>query len=112
MSRAEIEPRQKQGYYYGTERWRDLKITLQNRLSKVKSGLRSKLSEEIAKPIYNNATFIEIRNNVEILVSMVEMAYGLPYRHEDSTVAINIVDAQLELDLSQSPFAKEQEGLR
>ena len=31
--------RQKQGYYYGTERWRNLKITLQNRLSKVKAGL-------------------------------------------------------------------------
>ena len=40
---------------------------------------------------------------------MVEMAHGLPYKHEDSTVAINIVDAQLELDLSQAPFAKEQE---
>jgi hypothetical protein len=101
--------RQKQGYYYGTERWRDLKITLQNRLSKVKSGLHSQLSEEISKPIYNNATSIEIRNNIEILVSMVEMAYGLPYKHEDSTVAINIVNAQLELDLSQAPFAKEQE---
>ena len=46
--------RQKQGYFYGTECWRDLKITLQNRLSKVKSGLRSQLSEEISKPIYNN----------------------------------------------------------
>ena len=34
------------------------------------------------------------------------MAYGLPYKHEDSTVAIN---AQLEPDLSQAPFAKEQE---
>jgi hypothetical protein len=38
---------------------------------------------------------------------MVEMAYGLPYKHEDSTIAINLVDAQLELDLSQSHFAKE-----
>ena len=37
------------------------------------------------------------------------MAHGLPYKHEDSTVAINLVDAQLELDLSQAPFAKEQE---
>ena len=37
------------------------------------------------------------------------MAYGLPYKHEDSTVAINTVDAQLELDLSQAPFAKDQE---
>ena len=40
---------------------------------------------------------------------MVEIAYGLPYKHEDSTVAITIVDAQLELDLSQAPFAKDQE---
>ena len=39
--------RQKQGYSYGTVRWRDLKITLQNR-SKVKSGLQSQLSEEIS----------------------------------------------------------------
>ena len=40
---------------------------------------------------------------------MVEMAYGLPYKHEDSKVAINIVDAQLELDLLQAPFAQVQE---
>ena len=40
---------------------------------------------------------------------MVEMAYGLPYKHENSTIAINLVDAQLALDLSQSRFAKEQE---
>ena len=70
--------RQKQSYFYATERYRDLKIILQNRLSKVKSGLRSQLSEEIAKPIYNNMTFIEACNNIETLVSMVEMAYGLP----------------------------------
>ena len=37
------------------------------------------------------------------------MVYGLPYKSEDSTATINIVDAQLELDLSQAPFAKEQE---
>ena len=47
--------RQKQGNVYGTERWRDLKITPQNRLSKVKSGLHSQLSEEIPRPIYTNA---------------------------------------------------------
>ena len=107
--------RQKQGYCYGTERWRDLKITLQNRLSRVKSGLQLELqlSEEISNPIYNNATFIDARNNIEILVSMVQMAYGLPYPHEDFspkfTVSINLVHAQLELDIPQSPFAKEQE---
>jgi len=75
----------------------------------VKSSHRSQLSEEIAKPIYNSTTFIEARNNIETLVSMVEMAYGLPYQHEGSTVALNLVDAQLELDLSQSPFARDQD---
>jgi hypothetical protein len=40
---------------------------------------------------------------------MVEMAYDLPCKHEDSTVAINLVDAHLEQDLSQSPFARDQD---
>ena len=75
----------------------------------MKSGLQSQLSEEILNPIYNNATFIDARNNIEILVSMVQMAYGLPYKHEDFTVSINLVHAQLELDIPQSPVAKEQE---
>ena len=79
----------------------------------MKSGLQLQLSEEISNPIYNNATFIDARNNIEILVSMVQMAYGLPYTHEDFspkfTVSINLVHAQLELDIPQSPFAKEQE---
>ncbi len=88
-----------------------MKIILQKRLIKVKSSLRSQLSEEIAKPIYNSATFIDASNNIETLVSMVEMAYGLlvPNQHEDSTVAINLVEAQLERDLSQSPFARDQD---
>jgi hypothetical protein len=50
--------RQKQSFIYATERYRDLKIILQNRLVKVKSSLRSQLSQEIDKPIYNSATFI------------------------------------------------------
>ncbi len=51
--------RQKQNFFCGTERYRDLKILLQNRLSKMKSSLHSQLSEEIAKPIYNNATCMD-----------------------------------------------------
>ncbi len=70
------------------------------------SSLHSQLPDEITKPMYNNTTFIEAHNNIETLVSMVEMAYGLPYKHEDSTVAINLVDTQLEQDLSQLPFAR------
>jgi hypothetical protein len=75
----------------------------------VKSSLSSQLSDEITKPINNNATFIEAHNNIETLVSMVEMAYGLPYKHEDTTVAINLVDAQLEQYLYQSLFARDQD---
>ncbi len=54
---------QKQHCFYGSERYKDLKIVLQNRfrLSKEKSSLRSQWSEEIAKSIYNNVTFIDAR---------------------------------------------------
>jgi hypothetical protein len=41
---------------------------------------------------------------------MAEMAYhGLPYKHDYSMVAINLVNAQLEQELSQSPLAREQD---
>ena len=39
---------------------------------------------------------------------MTEMANVLPYKHEDSTTAVNLVDAQLELDSVQAPFAREK----
>ncbi len=32
------------------------------------------------------------------------MAYGLPYKHEDSTVTINLVDVQLQQDFLQERF--------
>jgi hypothetical protein len=32
--------RQRQSYYYATERWRDIKIALMNKLAKVKSHLQ------------------------------------------------------------------------
>ena len=70
------------------------------------------LSGEISKPIYNNATFIVARNNIEILDSMIEMAYGLPYGHEDSTITIDLVDAQLELDLLLHLLPKSRKGSR
>ncbi len=44
--------------------------------------------------IYSNITFIEAQNSIQVLASMVEKAYGLPSKHEDSTVAINLVNAQ------------------
>ncbi len=61
------------------------------------------------QPVSRPWNLLEARNNIETLVSMVEMACCLPYKHEESTVAINLVDAQLEQDLSQSPFARNQD---
>jgi hypothetical protein len=59
--------------------------------------------------MFSNVAFLDARNHIETLVSMVEMADGLPYKHKDSTIAINLVDAQLEIYLSQASFAREQE---
>ena len=71
---------QKQSYYYATERWRDIKIALMNKLAKVKSTLQLQLSDELCKPITDHKSFVEIRDTSELLVSIVEMAYGLQYK--------------------------------
>ena len=42
---------------------------------------------------------------------MVEMAYGLPYKHDDHTTEINLIDAHLEKINSQAFFAREQDRL-
>ena len=42
---------------------------------------------------------------------MVEMVYGLPYKHDDHTTAIMFIDAQLEKFNSQAVFASEQDRL-
>ena len=42
---------------------------------------------------------------------MVEMAFGLPYKHDDHTTAIQFIDAQLEKINSQAVFAREQDRL-
>ncbi len=41
---------------------------------------------------------------------MLEMAYGLPYKHDDHKTAINLIDAQLARN-SQVAFAREQDRL-
>ncbi len=43
--------RKKQGPLYAVELWRDIKIVLQNKLTKIKSKLRTNLATEISKPI-------------------------------------------------------------
>ena len=42
---------------------------------------------------------------------MVKTAYGLPYKHDDHTTAVNFMDAQLEKINSQAVFAREQDRL-
>ena len=103
--------RQKQSYYYATELWRDVKIVLMNKLYKTKSTLRSQLSDEICKPITDHKSFVEIRDGIELLISMVEMAFGLPYKQDDHTTAMQFIDAQLERINSQAVFAREQDRL-
>ena len=103
--------RQKQSYYYATERWRDIKIALMNKLYKIKSTLWLQLSDEICKPITDHKSFVEIRDGIELLISMVKMAFGLPYKHDDHTTAIQSIDAQLEKINSQAVFAREQDRL-
>ncbi len=64
---------QRQSYYYATERWRDIKISLMNKLAKVKSYLQTQLSEELCKPMTDHKSYIEVRNAIELLVSMFKM---------------------------------------
>ena len=82
---------QKQRYYSATERWREIKIALMNKLAKVKFYLRSQLSDELCKPITDHKSFIEIRDTIELLV-MVKMGYGLPYK---VTTNMTIIRQQL-----------------
>ena len=94
-----------------TERYRDIKIVLMNKLYKVKSTLRSQLNEELCKPITDHKTFVDVWDNIELLISMVEMAHGLPYKDEDHTTAIQFIDVQLERINSQAVFGREHERL-
>ena len=48
---------------------------------------------------------------IELIISMVEMAHGLPYKDEDHTTAIQFIDAQLERINSQAAFGREHERL-
>ncbi len=68
---------------------------------KVKSSLRSKLPYKFCKPITEQNFFIEIRDVIKLLLGMVEMAYCLPYKYEDHTTEINLIDVLLEKINSQ-----------
>ncbi len=89
---------QRQSYYHATERWRDIKIALMNKLAKVKSNLQAQLSEELCKPMTDHKSHIEpeVRDSIELLVSVIELTYCLQYKYEDHTTAILFIGAQLE----------------
>ena len=89
------------------ELWTYIKIALQNKLAKVKSKLLSQLSDELNEPICNHKSSLVPK--MLFLVSMVEMAYGLPYKHDDHTTAINLINSQWERINLQHIFAREQD---
>ena len=64
-------------------------------LAKVKSQLQAQLSEAPNKSICDHKTLIDIRNAIELLASMIEMANGLPYKHDDNKTTINLLVIQL-----------------
>ena len=94
-----------------TERYRDIKIPLMNKRYNIKSTLRSQLNDELCKPITDHKYFVEVRDNIELLINMVEMANCLPYKEDDHTTAIQFIDAQLERINSQAVFGREQDIL-
>ncbi len=65
----------------------------------------------MCKLITDHKSFIEVRESIELIFSMVEMAYGLPYKSEDHTTALQLIDAQLEKINSQANFARKQDRL-
>ncbi len=77
---------------------------LKNKLAKVKSHLQTQLSEELCKPITAHKSYIEVRDSIGLLVSMVEMTYCLPYKYEDHATAIIFIDEQLEKIKSHASF--------
>ena len=83
-----------------------------NELGRIKSTLRLQLSRELCKSITDHKSFVENRDSIEVLVSMIEMAHGLSYKEDDHTTAIMFIDTQLEKINSQAVFAREQDRLR
>ncbi len=63
----------------------------------------------------DDKSYIKVRDSIELLVSVVEMTYGLPRgphdKHEDHTTASMFIDAQQEKINFQASFAREQDQL-
>ncbi len=94
------------------ERWRDIKIVLQNKLTKIKFKLQTNLAMEISKPIRSHLQFVHAREAIESTISVIEMAFGLSFQAKDSMIANTFVIAQPDAkEDSEQPFANEQERL-
>jgi hypothetical protein len=59
----------------------------------------------------DHKSYIEVRDSIELLASMIEMTYCLQYKYEDHTTAIMFIDAQLEKSNAHASFAREQDRL-
>ena len=54
------------------------------------------VSDELCKPITDHKSIIEIQDAIVLLVSMLEIVFGMQYKHDDNTTATNLINAQLE----------------
>ena len=86
--------RQKQNLNYATERWRDTKITLQNKLAKIKSKLQSQICDELCKPITEHKSFIEIRGAIESNCVALSSSSAWPNSHLDCHTGMTITRQQ------------------
>jgi hypothetical protein len=86
-------------------------IALMNKLAKVRSYLQTQLSEELCKLMTDHKSYIEVLDSIELLVSIVDMTFSLPYKHEDHLPAITFIDVQLEQINLNASFAREQDRL-
>jgi hypothetical protein len=73
--------------------------------------LRAQLSKELCKQMTDHKSYIEVRDSIELLVSMIKMTYCLQYKYEDHTAAILFIDVQLEKINTHASFAREEDLL-
>jgi hypothetical protein len=60
----------------------------------------------------DHKSYVEVRDSIELIVSMIKMIYCLPYKYEDHTTAIMFIDARLERINAHASFASEEESTR
>ena len=103
--------RKMQGPLPATERLRDYYIQLQNMVFQDRSKLRMDLITEIAKQVRTHKQVFALRHVVESTIAMIEMTFALPFGAEDSMMAINFVNAQIDVDENRFPFTSEHDKM-